>query len=74
MDIDAELDDLEESVRGDDEDEEEDEEDAETDEEDEDGQAQPDFAPYDRSLKKKAGMGRRTGSGLGANAALKNQA
>jgi len=56
-------------VRGDDEDM-----DMETDEED--GQAQPDFAPYDRSLKKKAGAGSRTGSqtsagGLGAHASIK---
>jgi len=65
-DIDAELDNLEQSVRGDD-------EDMDTDEDD--GQAQPDFAPYDRSLKKKAGVGSRTGSqssgGLGAHSSIK---
>ena len=50
-DIDAELDNLEQSVRGDDEDDDTDED---------DGRGQPDYAPYDHSLKKKAGAGART--------------
>ena len=58
-DIDADLDALEKSIA----------EDIDTD--DDDQAAQPDFAPYDKSLKKKAGLGSRTsGKGLGAHTTL----
>ena len=60
-DIDAELDNLEQSVKGDDEDDDTDED---------DGKGQPDFAPYDHSLKKKVGAGQRT-EGLGVHPSMK---
>lgn len=55
------MDALEKSIAGD-------EDDVDTDEDNE--AVQPDFAPYDRSLRKKAGLGSR---GLGAHSTLKSR-